>query len=354
MAKRTTTDDATAWAILDACPVLHLAWTDADGHPDVRALHGARVGRAIYLHGAPSGDKDGALDRPVTLVGHEVVARIPSHFVGPERACPATTWYRSVHIEGVLRLEADADRRASGLQALMQALQPEGGYVPLTATDPRYAGVLRKMLVARVDVEAIRGKVTLGQHQPARVPPVLAGLWRRGDPGDMRALERIREANDPPADILPPALRPHVTAEGARATLHAHPTAADRAAALALLVPAYWNHHLPPEDVARGFDGAGAWIGARDADGRLVATASAMSDTRRGFISDVIVAPDWRGRGLGAAVMRALMDHPRLRGCRALGLRTRDGQPFYRRLGFTTGPVERPFPIDEMWLNRGA
>ncbi len=354
MAKRkTTTDSQTAWGILDECPVLHVSWIDAEGRPDVRALHGARVGDAIYLHGAPVGEKNGALDRPVTLVGHAVVARIPSHFVEPERACPATTWYRSVHVRGVLRLETDADRRAAGLQALMQALQPEGGYRPIRADDPLYRAGLRKMLVARVDVQAISGKVTLGQHQPARVPPVLAGLWRRGEPDDLRAIEAIRAACRPPAAALPEALRPHRPDQGPAASLHVHPTAADRDAALALLYPAYWNQHLPAEVVARGFDGAPAWIGARDPDGRLVATASAMSDGRRGWISDVIVDPAWRGRGLGAAVMRALLDHPRLRRCVAVGLRTRDGQGFYRRLGFG-GPSERPFPISEMWLNRPA
>lgn len=353
MAKRDThTDEETAWDILDACPVLHLSWIDAEGRPDVRPLHAARVGRAIYLHGAPAGDKTGALDRPVTLMGHEVVARIPSHFIGPERACPATTWYRSVHLRGVLRIEVDPERRAAGLQALMQALQPEGGYRPLSAADPLYAGTLRKMLVARVDVDTISGKVALGQHRPGRVKPVLAGLWRRGEPGDMRAIERIRDAATPPDTALPMALRPHAV-DDTPASLHVHPTAADREAALALLGPAYWNVDLAPEAVARGFDGAGAWIGARS-DGRLVATASAMSDGRRGWISDVIVDREWRGRGLGAAVMRALLDHPRLRACRAIGLRTRDGQPFYRRLGFSTGPISRPFPIAEMWLNRGA
>lgn len=351
MKPRTAADEATAWTILDDCPVLHLAWVDADGLPDVRALHGARVGRAVYLHGAPVGDKTGALDRPVTLTGHEVVARIPSHFIEPERACPATTWYRSVHLRGTLRIEDDPERRAAGLDALMRAMQPEGGYRPLRADDPLYAGQLDKMLVARVDVEAIQGKVTMGQHRPARVPPVLAGLWRRGEGDDLRAFERIRAACDPPVDALPEVLRPHVTADGV-ATLHAFPSASDRAAALALLYPAYWNSHLPPEPVARGFDGALAWIGARDPDGRLIASAGAMSDGRRAYISDVIVDPAWRGRGLGDAVMRALLDHPRLRGCIAIGLRTRDAQPFYRRLGFTTGPLHARFPVDEMWLNR--
>lgn len=339
----TTTDETTAWAILDACPVLHLAWTDADGLPDVRALHAARVGRAVYLHGAPVGDKTGALDRPVALTGHVVVARIPSHFIEPERACPATTWYRSVHLRGVLRIEQDPEARAVALEALMRALQPEGGYRPIRADDPLYAGQLGKMLVARVDVEHIRGKVTLGQHRPSRVGPVIAGLWRRGDPGDMDAIEVIREAS-PGASL--PAVLCH-----AAASLHVHPSAADREAALALLGPAYWNADLPPAVVARGFDGAHAWIGARDPDGRLVATGSAISDRRRAWISDVVVDPAWRGRGLGAAVMRALLDHPHVRGCVAVGLRTRDAQPFYRRLGFEVGRV-RPYRFDEMWFNR--
>jgi len=39
-------------------------------------------------------------------------------------------------------------------------------------------------------------------------------------------------------------------------------------------------------------------------------------------------------RGLGAAVMNLLLDHPAVRRCRVVTLATRDAQRFYGRLGF--------------------
>jgi ribosomal protein S18 acetylase RimI-like enzyme len=76
-------------------------------------------------------------------------------------------------------------------------------------------------------------------------------------------------------------------------------------------------------------------VGARDASGRLVATARAIGDAhKRAWIYDVMVAPAWRGKRLGEAVMRLLLDHPAVRDVRRVYLATRDAQGFYARLGF--------------------
>lgn len=51
-------------------------------------------------------------------------------------------------------------------------------------------------------------------------------------------------------------------------------------------------------------------------------------------VQDVVVAPDWRGRGVGKAVVRLLLDHPAVRRCGTVYLSTRDAQPLYRSFGF--------------------
>ena len=48
----------------------------------------------------------------------------------------------------------------------------------------------------------------------------------------------------------------------------------------------------------------------------------------------MIVAPAWRGRGLGQAVTRLLLNHPQVRGARRIMLGTRDAQALYARFGF--------------------
>ena len=98
-------------------------------------------------------------------------------------------------------------------------------------------------------------------------------------------------------------------------------------------------------------------MGARDAEGRLVATARAAGDcAKRVWIYDVMVAPSRRGVGLGAAVVRLLLDHPAVRHARRVYLATRDAQRFYARLGFGDRAERetalRPYASTEMVLVR--
>jgi ribosomal protein S18 acetylase RimI-like enzyme len=95
-------------------------------------------------------------------------------------------------------------------------------------------------------------------------------------------------------------------------------------------------------------------LGARDQDGRLVATARANSDgARHAYVADVAVAPDYRGRGLGEAVVRLLLEHPAVRGAGLVRLATRDAQTFYERFGFQPEEqVQFPFPVARLLLRR--
>ena len=55
---------------------------------------------------------------------------------------------------------------------------------------------------------------------------------------------------------------------------------------------------------------------------------------KRGWIYDVIVAPAWRGRRVGQALVRLLLDHPALRTTANVLLGTRDAQSLYAKFGF--------------------
>src|SRR5688572_21648583 len=85
-----------ALAMLAAAPHIHLAAVDELGAPVLRALHIVLADDAAYFHGAPAGEKLGFVGRPAVLSTEETIAEIPSYFSDPERACPATTLYRSV------------------------------------------------------------------------------------------------------------------------------------------------------------------------------------------------------------------------------------------------------------------
>lgn len=79
--------------------------------------------------------------------------------------------------------------------------------------------------------------------------------------------------------------------------------------------------------------------GVVDANGATVAFGRAVTDgVTFGWLCDVWVEPDHRGRGLGVAVVRALTDAPALVDLRRWLLATRDAHGLYGELGF--GDVE--------------
>ena len=52
------------------------------------------------------------------------------------------------------------------------------------------------------------------------------------------------------------------------------------------------------------------------------------------WICDVFVGGDWRGRGLGKALMAYLTAHPNLQGLRRTHLATRDAHGLYAQFGY--------------------
>ncbi len=309
--------------------VLRIAAATPQG-PLLRTVDGVVVDGALCFHGGDHGDKLGILDREVMVTADETIAHLPSWFFDERRACPATTYYRSVHAWGrVERLHA-RDDKAVVLQALMERFQPEGRYQPLAGEDPYYGAVLDKLLVARIQPTKVIGKAKLGQHKGARtILRALAGLWERGAAGDLRALRAIREAH-------PARPRSSWSIGPADTTLEVAPDAREVDAAVALVAGHYWNEEVEPERIRAAHLASPAWVVAKDDRGRVVGTARAIGDdAKAAIIYDVAVDPTWRGRGVGRALLELLLGHPRVRGARTVLLRTRDAQGFYATLGFS-------------------
>src|SRR5438552_12352166 len=109
-----------AVALLERAPVVRLATALEDGTPVLRTVHGVVVGGAVAFHGAPSGEKAEALGRPAVVCAEELVAQVPSYWVDAERACPATTYYQSVQVHGLLEEVVDPEAKARVLSALME------------------------------------------------------------------------------------------------------------------------------------------------------------------------------------------------------------------------------------------
>lgn len=76
-------------------------------------------------------------------------------------------------------------------------------------------------------------------------------------------------------------------------------------------------------------------IVAGDEGGEPVGTAIAIQHGEVGWIGNVFVSPDLRGRGLGEKLTREALQHLRDTGCETIRLvATPLGEPLYRKLGF--------------------
>ena len=332
-----------ATALLARAPFVRLASTTAEGAPVLRALNAAILDGRVVFHGAPVGEKTEALGREAVVSAEEIVASIPSYFVDPERACPATTLYRSVQVHGAIEVVADARDKARALAALLAKHQPEGGFEPVAHDHPLYAKTLESLLVFSVSLEKMDGKAKLAQNRTAQEQrKIVERLWRRGEPGDAFAAFEVAHANR--AMPLPDFMRApsELRLDLGRAT--------DAEACAELLAEAYWNDRSSRDEVVCAHRASTAWIVAREGE-RVVASARAISDgAKYAWVYDVIVAPDWRGKRVGDAVMRLLLDHPAVRGARFVKLGTRDAMAFYARMGFveTRELPPRPYASTEM------
>jgi GNAT superfamily N-acetyltransferase len=109
----------------------------------------------------------------------------------------------------------------------------------------------------------------------------------------------------------------------------------------------YWARSRTREQNDRIID-ASLCFGAYE-DGRQIAHARVVTDTVVfGYLGDVFVVPEARGRGVGKALMEAVLAHPEVRGLSRMVLVTDDAHRLYERYGFA--------PLDDVakWMQRRA
>lgn len=111
-----------------------------------------------------------------------------------------------------------------------------------------------------------------------------------------------------------------------------------------LSTSSYWAQGRTREVVERSIQNSicyGAYI-----ERRQVAFARVITDRAvHAYLADVFVLPEWRGRGISKALMRAILDHPELKGLKWL-LGTADAHGLYVQFGFV--PLAEP----ERWMQR--
>lgn len=190
------TDRDAILAFLDAQAHGFLAFVRADGSPGLVALNFVRCGETLYFHGAPEGEKSASIaaDPRLTFMVADGFSLVPSYYSEPERACPATQYYKAAVVHGCARFVVSREEKAVALQALMAKLQPEGGHRPITPDDPLYVRSLDTTAVFALVIDDLTAKFKFGQNLPRRKrATVAAKLTARGAPRDHETVATIAE-----------------------------------------------------------------------------------------------------------------------------------------------------------------
>lgn len=115
---------------------------------------------------------------------------------------------------------------------------------------------------------------------------------------------------------------------------------------IAALRASYWSPNIRPELVVRAAENS-LTLGAYDrASGEQLGYARVITDRATfAYLCDVITFEHHRGRGIGKALVEAVLAHPELQTVRRFALGTRDAHSLYARYGFTPGDPTR-------WMDR--
>lgn len=110
----------------------------------------------------------------------------------------------------------------------------------------------------------------------------------------------------------------------------------------------YWAKERDRESVERSIRYSTFCIGVYDGTGRQVGFARVITDTVVfGWVCDVFVIEEHRGRGLGKWIVELIVNHPLVRHVKRLALRTADAHGLYEKFGFVR--IEAP---DGLWMER--
>ncbi|AFL68110.1 pyridoxamine 5'-phosphate oxidase family protein [Sulfurospirillum barnesii] len=153
-------------------------------HKEALYYHGADEGRKVELIHA-NANASFSVVKPLSL--------IPSHFSNTRSACPATQFFLSLILEGKIEWVPCMDEKAEALNALMQKLQPEGGYDMIDAKNAMYQKMLSTLGVYKLMPSAISFKLKAGQNlSEERKKVLIEKLLERGTKLDELTIKMIK------------------------------------------------------------------------------------------------------------------------------------------------------------------
>jgi len=190
-------DKTVIYDVLDKSEYGTLALS-VDEKPYAVPVNFVRIEDTLYFHGALSNKKMKILahNPQVSFSVVENYALIDSDFSSSEGlACPATQFFKSVSVEGVTTMVTDRVEKAQVFTALMQKLQPKGGYKPFS--DAAYDTAIKATAVLKIEVKHLSCKFKFGQHlSDERFDMILSHLEERGTEIDRKTIELMKEQRE--------------------------------------------------------------------------------------------------------------------------------------------------------------
>ncbi|MFZ1036381.1 MAG: GNAT family N-acetyltransferase [Smithella sp.] len=112
-----------------------------------------------------------------------------------------------------------------------------------------------------------------------------------------------------------------------------------------MLKDAYWSNGIGIEEVKQGANNSALVVGVFTPEGDQIGYARAISDkTRYAYILDVYVNENFRKQGVGQAMIKFILNHPKLKDVYQWHLITKDAHGVYSKLGF------KPLGNPEKWM----
>lgn len=111
----------------------------------------------------------------------------------------------------------------------------------------------------------------------------------------------------------------------------------------------WWDVGYDPQQIPRLLDGSFLVVVAKDEHDQAVGFGRFISDgASDGYLQDIVVFPDYRGRGIGSRIVSVLKNLAALYGHTWIGLVSAPGkEEFYQRAGFSVMEKYTPMLIEK-------
>ncbi len=167
----------------------------SDNKPYSLPINFVEIDDEIYFHGGKKGRKIDILEKNknASFSVVESYSMIQSYFSSKENsACPATHFFKSVVIDGVIEFVEDYEQKVNVLTKLMEKLQPEGKYKPLNQDS--YQKMINVTCIYKLVPTNTDAKFKFGQKlTQERFDMILEHLEKRATSVDLATIDMMKE-----------------------------------------------------------------------------------------------------------------------------------------------------------------